>query len=67
MGRLVKSHLAATALAGAAPGSVFHCTIMPCYDKKLEAAREEFLVPGTQVRHSLFLLKFFAHCALLKD
>lgn len=24
-------------------GAIFHCTIMPCYDKKLEAARDDFI------------------------
>lgn len=28
---------------------------MPCYDKKLEAARDELWVPGTQVREGLGL------------
>eukprot|EP00803_Ostreobium_quekettii_P010666 evm.model.scf_1048.1 EVM.evm.TU.scf_1048.1 scf_1048:215-6709(-) len=26
---------------------LYHVTVMPCYDKKLEAARDDFLVPGT--------------------
>jgi len=25
------------------PSKVYHCTIMPCYDKKLEASREDFV------------------------
>lgn len=32
---------------GIAPESIYHCTLMPCYDKKLEAARPDFIVPGT--------------------
>ncbi|KAJ8889848.1 hypothetical protein PR048_009352 [Dryococelus australis] len=36
MGSLVKSHL------GRAPQQVYHVTLMPCYDKKLEASREDF-------------------------
>ncbi len=32
------------------PSRVFHCSIMPCYDKKLEASRDEFTLPGTKVR-----------------
>jgi len=40
MGSLVKRLLAAQ--LGAAPESVFHCTVMPCYDKKLEASRSDF-------------------------
>lgn len=31
---------------GLAPQAVYHCAIMPCYDKKLEAAREDFMLPG---------------------
>ncbi|KAL6769557.1 HYD3 [Auxenochlorella protothecoides x Auxenochlorella symbiontica] len=27
---------------GVAPEDVFHCSIMPCFDKKLEASREDF-------------------------
>ncbi|KAK9788454.1 hypothetical protein WJX73_008871 [Symbiochloris irregularis] len=34
---------------GIQPGKVYHCTIMPCYDKKLEASREDFTTPGEQV------------------
>lgn len=32
---------------GITPESIYHCTLMPCYDKKLEAARPDFTVPGT--------------------
>ncbi|GIL96756.1 hypothetical protein Vretimale_2565 [Volvox reticuliferus] len=39
MGALVKSLVAAS--WGVTPGSVYHVTIMPCYDKKLEASRDE--------------------------
>ena len=28
---------------------VYHCAVMPCYDKKLEAAREDFYLPGTTI------------------
>ncbi|XP_063225793.1 probable cytosolic Fe-S cluster assembly factor v1g210509 isoform X2 [Bacillus rossius redtenbacheri] len=37
MGSLVKGHL------GRPPQQVYHVTLMPCYDKKLEASREEFV------------------------
>lgn len=40
MGSLVKYHLAET--MGLAPEQVYHVTLMPCYDKKLEASREDF-------------------------
>ncbi|XP_034192968.2 putative cytosolic Fe-S cluster assembly factor CPIJ010948 isoform X1 [Osmia lignaria lignaria] len=40
MGSLVKYHLAET--KGLAPEQVYHVTLMPCYDKKLEASREDF-------------------------
>ncbi len=28
------------------PEAVYHCAVMPCYDKKLEASREDFYLPG---------------------
>ncbi|XP_076235520.1 putative cytosolic Fe-S cluster assembly factor GH10760 [Calliopsis andreniformis] len=40
MGSLIKYHLAET--MGLAPEQVYHVTLMPCYDKKLEASREDF-------------------------
>lgn len=30
--------------------SVYHVTVMPCYDKKLEAARQDFFNEHTQSR-----------------
>lgn len=30
--------------------SIYHVTVMPCYDKKLEAAREDFFDGETQSR-----------------
>ncbi|CAK4212512.1 unnamed protein product [Aphanomyces euteiches] len=35
-------------LAGEKP--VYHCTVMPCYDKKLEASRNNFLDAATDTR-----------------
>ncbi len=46
MGTLVKRRWCAA--AGLDPAAVYHCAVMPCYDKKLEAAREDFWVPGEQ-------------------
>ncbi|XP_077258657.1 putative cytosolic Fe-S cluster assembly factor AGAP009023 [Temnothorax americanus] len=40
MGSLVKYHLAET--MGLSPEQMYHVTVMPCYDKKLEASREDF-------------------------
>ena len=40
MGSLVKYHLAET--MGLSPEQVYHVSLMPCYDKKLEASREDF-------------------------
>lgn len=40
MGSLVKDYLAKTHRK--TPDQVYHVTIMPCYDKKLEASREDF-------------------------
>lgn len=40
MGSLVKYHLAE--MEGFSPEQVYHVTLMPCYDKKLEASRIDF-------------------------
>ena len=31
---------------GLPPERIYHFAIMPCYDKKLEASRDDFDVPG---------------------
>jgi iron only hydrogenase large subunit-like protein len=41
MGSLVKDHLAQKVLH-ISPSSIYHVSIMPCYDKKLEASRQDF-------------------------
>ncbi|KAG6378185.1 iron hydrogenase [Boletus reticuloceps] len=40
MGTLVKSWLASA--WGKQPDQIYHVTVMPCYDKKLEASRQDF-------------------------
>ncbi|KAJ3118202.1 hypothetical protein HDU96_003242 [Phlyctochytrium bullatum] len=40
MGYLAKSYLAEQ--LGLTPADIYHVTIMPCYDKKLEASRSDF-------------------------
>lgn len=40
MGSLIKDHYGKS--LGKRPDEVYHVTIMPCYDKKLEASREDF-------------------------
>ncbi|XP_059061750.1 probable cytosolic Fe-S cluster assembly factor GL21135 [Achroia grisella] len=40
MGSLVKQYLSKLKEVG--PGEIYHVTFMPCYDKKLEASREDF-------------------------
>ena len=45
MGSLVKRFWAKQ--NGVVPASIYHCSIMPCFDKKLEAARDDFDLPGT--------------------
>ncbi|XP_045542876.1 probable cytosolic Fe-S cluster assembly factor CPIJ010948 [Papilio machaon] len=40
MGALVKGEVARR--RGLAPATLYHVTLMPCYDKKLEASREDF-------------------------
>ena len=45
MGSLVKRLLAPLLGCGADPRRLYHATVMPCYDKKLEAVREELTLP----------------------
>jgi iron only hydrogenase large subunit-like protein len=40
MGSLVKNYLAAC--ENRSPNQIYHVTIMMCYDKKLEASRDDF-------------------------
>ena len=40
MGSLVKDYLSRN--IGKLPSQIYHCTIMPCFDKKLEASRQDF-------------------------
>lgn len=40
MGTILKKHYAKS--IGASPRSIYHVAIMPCYDKKLEASRDDF-------------------------
>ncbi|CAI2348893.1 unnamed protein product [Caenorhabditis sp. 36 PRJEB53466] len=49
-GALVKSFLAKR--EGLSACEVFHAAVMPCFDKKLEASREQFKVNGTEVRET---------------
>ena len=44
MGTLVKRFLAKQ--LGLDPAQIYHCAVMPCYDKKLEGSRDDFMVPG---------------------
>ena len=41
MGSIVKTHLARK--LNIDPGRVSHISLMPCFDKKLEASRDDFL------------------------
>ena len=41
---LVKQWLAPR--LGRKASAVYHCAVMPCFDKKLEASREDFQLPG---------------------
>ncbi|UMM25065.1 hypothetical protein L5515_005034 [Caenorhabditis briggsae] len=49
-GALVKGYLAKK--EGLSPCDVFHAAVMPCFDKKLEASREQFRVEGTEIRET---------------
>jgi iron only hydrogenase large subunit-like protein len=40
MGSLVKDYFAGK--HGLTPSQIYHVTVMPCYDKKLEASRQDF-------------------------
>jgi iron only hydrogenase large subunit-like protein len=40
MGSLVKDYLAST--LGVSPDRICHVAVMPCFDKKLEASRDDF-------------------------
>lgn len=40
MGSLVKQHMCRQ--LSIAPDQMYHVTVMPCYDKKLEASRQDF-------------------------
>ncbi|KAK0174843.1 hypothetical protein PV327_010566 [Microctonus hyperodae] len=40
MGSLIKNHF--SNIKDISPEKIYHVTLMPCYDKKLEASREEF-------------------------
>mmetsp|Transcript_18436 Transcript_18436/g.60014 ORF Transcript_18436/g.60014 Transcript_18436/m.60014 type:complete len:524 (+) Transcript_18436:32-1603(+) len=44
MATLVKRHVAPQ--LGVAPAQIYHVAVMPCYDKKLEASREDFRSPA---------------------
>ena len=48
MGSLVKRHLAK--VLNEDPSNIYHFTVMPCFDKKLEALRSDFVVPGTEIK-----------------
>ncbi len=60
MGTIVKRHLAAR--LGRAPAAIYHVAVMPCYDKKLEASREDFNVPGAPLHFFLLMFMFFCLC-----
>ncbi|EGT51605.1 hypothetical protein CAEBREN_28974 [Caenorhabditis brenneri] len=49
-GALIKGYLAKK--EGLSPCDVFHAAVMPCFDKKLEASREQFKVDGTEIRET---------------
>lgn len=46
MGSFVKTAVARE--FGVTPDKVYHVSVMPCYDKKLEATRDDFLVDGVK-------------------
>ncbi|KAF5901860.1 cytosolic Fe-S cluster assembly factor NARFL isoform X1, partial [Clarias magur] len=48
MGSLVKSFFASQ--QGVEPQNIYHVTVMPCYDKKLEASRPDFYFKEAETR-----------------
>jgi iron only hydrogenase large subunit-like protein len=48
MGSVVKSFVASK--LGLSPAELYHVTVMPCYDKKLEGARDDFFDPTHNTR-----------------
>lgn len=46
MGTFVKTAVARD--LGVQPGQVYHVSVMPCYDKKLEASRDDFVREGVK-------------------
>ena len=48
MGSLVKDYFASK--QGLNPNQIYHVTVMPCYDKKLEASRQDFYSDLYQTR-----------------
>ena len=48
MGSIVKTYLPRK--LGLDPGRVSHITLMPCFDKKLEASRDDFLDSETGIK-----------------
>ncbi|XP_062619523.1 cytosolic Fe-S cluster assembly factor narfl-like [Saccostrea cucullata] len=48
MGSLVKDYFASK--HGLVPSQIYHVTVMPCYDKKLEASRQDFYSDVYQTR-----------------
>lgn len=47
MGCLVKRFLCPA--WGVDPAKCYHCAVMPCYDKKLEAARDELMIADLRI------------------
>ncbi|OBZ83231.1 Cytosolic Fe-S cluster assembly factor narfl, partial [Choanephora cucurbitarum] len=50
MGSLVKDYFAKK--SGLTPNQIYHVTVMPCYDKKLEASRPDFFLEEFDTREA---------------
>lgn len=48
MGSMVKYYL--STIKQISPENIYHITVMPCYDKKLEAYREDFYNKLKEIR-----------------
>ena len=47
LGTVVKRQWAPHVASITGPLAIYHCAVMPCYDKKLEASRDDFLLDGS--------------------
>ncbi|KAK6743665.1 hypothetical protein RB195_010760 [Necator americanus] len=64
-GALVKDFLSHQ--FGVLPSAIYHATVMPCFDKKLEASRPDFYVHDSEIRETDCVLSTVEIDCLLDD